>query len=333
MDLSTKYCGLSLWNPLVAAASPLTRTLDGIRRLEDSGIGAIVLPSLFEEQIEEQAQHLEHLLAYGAESYAEALSYLPKSGLNFIGPEEYLETIEQAKKTVDVPIIASLNGVSIGGWMRYARLIQQAGADAIELNVYFLATDQAQSGEVVEEEYLRIIRTVVQQVELPVTVKLAPYFTSLPNIAQQLANSHVRGIVLFNRFYQPDFDLENLDVVPSLALSRSEDMRLPLRWTAILHGVTELDIAISTGVHTYADVLKGVMAGASVTMLASELLQNGTDRVGEILREMRQWMEEKEYASLAQMRGSMSQPNVSNPAAIERANYMTVLYSQKYIMA
>ncbi|MGO8672854.1 MAG: dihydroorotate dehydrogenase-like protein [Capsulimonadaceae bacterium] len=329
MELSTTYLGLNLKHPIVASSSPLSHDADGVRRLEDAGASAIVLPSLFEEYIEQESGLMEDLLNAGTESFAESLTYLPARDPKMFVPDEYLQTIQAAKAAADVPIIASLNGITGGGWTRHASLIEQAGADALELNIYFLSTDPQQSSEEVERHYLDAVRAVVAAVKIPVAVKVGPYISSLPSLARRFALEGVRGLVLFNRFYQPDLDLENLDVTPGLNLSRSEDLRLPLRWTAILHGRVGIDLAVSGGIHTHIDVLKAMMAGGRVSMMASELLQNGLGRIAEILAEVEQWMDCHEYESIAQMQGSMSQRNVPDPAAFERANYMKVLYSYR----
>lgn len=331
MDLTTTYLGLNLRNPIVASSTPLSRDLDGIRRLEDAGAAAVVLPSLFEEEIEQEGQFINDVLDSGTESYSEAISYLPAQDKHLIGPDAYLKTIRKAKDCVGIPIIGSLNGVSAGGWMKYARLMEQAGADALEINLYYLATDVERTSQSLEQSYMHAVRSVRKRVNLPLAVKLPPFFTSLPNLARNLAREQVDGIVLFNRFYQPDFDLEKMEVVPSLAFSRSDDLRLPLRWTAILYGRLPMDLAITTGVHTHIDVLKAVMAGANVAMMASELLEKGTGRIHEILGELSRWMDEHEYESIKQMRGSMSQQNVHDPAAFERANYMKVLHSRRFV--
>lgn len=327
MDLTTSYLGLSLKNPIVASASPLSETVDGIRRLEEAGAAAVVLPSLFEEQIDAESHHLDHFLGYAAESYAEALSYFPEASRYRIGPEAYLERIAQARARTDIPIIGSLNGVSTGGWVDYARVIEQAGAHALELNVYYLPTDLQISGGEVEEMYLDVLRDVRQTIQIPVAMKLSPYFSATAHMAARLADAGADGLVLFNRFYQPDVDLETLTVVPHLQLSTSWELRLPLRWVAILYGRVPADLAITSGVHTYEDVLKGLMAGASAVMMASELLKHGIGRIEEILHGLAVWMTEHEYDSVSQMQGSMSQIHVAEPAAFERANYMKVLQS------
>lgn len=327
MDLSTTYMGMTLKHPVAPSASPLSSTLDGIRRLEDAGASAVVMASLFEEQIQAESRALDHYLSFGTESFAEALSYFPSmSGYN-VGPEGYLNLISKAKAAVDIPVIASLNGVSSGGWIEYARYMQEAGADGLELNIYYIPTDPARTGIEVREMYLSVVRDVKASVNIPLAVKVGPYFSAFANMASLLHEAGASALVMFNRFYQPDFDLETLEVVPNLVLSSSHELRLPLRWVAILYGQVSIDFAITSGVHTYTDVLKGMMAGANVTMMASELLRNGEQRIGQIVGELQQWMEEHEYESMAQMRGSMSQRNVAEPAAFERANYMKVLQS------
>jgi dihydroorotate dehydrogenase (fumarate) len=327
VDLTTRYLGLSLKHPIITSASPLTATVDGICRLEEAGAAAVVLPSLFEEQIDAEAHNLDHYLGYAADSFAEALSYFPEAAQYRVGPDEYLERIASARALTDIPIIGSLNGVSPGGWTDYAHLIEQAGAHALELNVYYVPTDLQMRGSAVEELYLDVLREVRRTVAIPVAMKLSPYFSATANMAAMLADGGADGLVLFNRFYQPDFDLESLTVVPHLVLSTDWELRLPLRWVAILYGRVPADLAITSGVHGYEDVLKSVMAGASAVMLASELLQHGIGRIGEIVHAMTVWMTEHEYESVAQMQGSMSQLRVAEPAAFERANYVKVLQS------
>jgi dihydroorotate dehydrogenase (fumarate) len=326
-DLTTTYLGLTLKNPIVSSASPLSRDLDGIRRLEDAGAAAVVLPSLFEEQITQESRQLDHFLSYGTESFAEALSYFPEMESYNTGPEGYLELIQRAKESVNIPVIASLNGVSRGGWTHYARLMEEAGADALELNIYFIPTDPGMTGAVVEQMYLDVVRDVARHIHLQLAVKISPYFSSMANMASRFASAGADALVMFNRFYQPDLDLQNLEVVPHLVLSNSHELRLPLRWVAILFGCIPVDFAITSGVHTAEDVLKAMMAGGNVAMMASELLENGVGRIGAILDETVRWMEEYEYESVAQMRGSMSQRHVAEPAAFERANYMKALHS------
>ena len=329
MDLSTTYLSLSLKNPLMPSASPLSHTLDGMRAMEDAGASAIVMYSLFEEQITHDQLQLDNVLDYGTDSFGESLSFFPDLGNYNVGPEAYLELVRSASEALDIPVIGSLNGASIGGWTDYARLIEQAGAAALELNEYFIPTDPELSGAEVEERYLAVLREIKQHVRIPVSVKLNPYFSAMAHMARRLAGEGAAGLVLFNRFYQPDFDLEELEVMPSLKLSGSHEMRLPLHWTAILFGRVPVDLAITSGVHTHTDVLKGLMAGANVTMMASELLAHGIDRIGEIRDAMRAWMEEHEYESVQQMRGSMSQIHVADPSSFERANYMKELQSWK----
>lgn len=329
MDLTTRYMGLTLKHPVVPGASPLSYTLDGIKRLEDAGAPAIVLFSLFEEQIDAESHRLDHFLSYGEESFAEAIRYFPDPGSYNVGPDSYLELIASAKQAVQVPVIASLNGVSAGGWTRYARLMQEAGADALELNVYYIPTNPELSSSDVEQMYVDVLAEVKQSVTIPVAIKLGPFFTSLPAVAQRLEHAGADAMVLFNRFYQPDFDLEQLEVVPNLVLSDPSELRLPLRWVAILYGRVQTDFAISSGIHSGIDVLKAMMAGAKIAQTASELLHNGPRRIMGMVNEMRAWMEEKEYESVQQMQGSMSQKHVAEPAAFERANYMKTLASWK----
>ncbi len=327
MDLSTTYMGLNLKNPIVPSASPLSENLERIRKMEDAGAAAIVMYSLFEEQIVNDSRQLDHYLSYGSESYAEALSYFPDMGTYKVGPEEYLNRIRRASEAVSIPIIGSLNGVSTGGWIDYAGKIEQAGASALELNIYYIPTEAHMNGARVEKMYLDIVRDIKRHIQIPVAVKLSPFFSSLPNMALLLREAGAEALVLFNRFYQPDFDLENLEVVPHLVLSSSDELRLPLRWIAILYGRVDIDLALTTGVHSHLDVIKGLMAGAKITMMASELLKNGFSRISEILRDLQEWLERHEYVSVEQMQGSMSQKYVAEPAAFERANYMRVLNS------
>jgi len=327
MNLKTEYLGLTLRHPIVPSASPLTGNLDQLKRMEDLGAGAVVLPSLFEEQLSHESRQLDHYLAYGSESHAEALNYFPEMERYEVGPERYLDHIRKAKQALEIPVIASLNGVSSGGWISFARELQAAGADALELNIYYIPTDIAMTGRSVEQMYVETVRDVDRSVDLPVAVKLSPFFSAPAHMAMMLFHAGADGLVLFNRFYQPDFNLDTLEVEPHLMLSTPFEMRLPLRWVAILFDKLPLDFAITSGVHTHFDVLKGLMAGANVIMMASELLRNGVDRIGEINAEMAAWMQEHEYESVAQMRGSMSAKNISDSAAFERANYMKVLQS------
>jgi dihydroorotate dehydrogenase (fumarate) len=327
MDLTTTYLGMKLKNPLVPSASPLSQTVDSIRQLEDAGAAAVVMYSLFEEQIAQETETLDHYLSSNKYIYAESTDFYPEVYEFNTGPEEYLNLISAAKHAVDIPIIGSLNGISTGGWTEYAEKIQEAGADALELNVYYIPTDITMSGADVEKMYLDVVKAVKGAVSIPVAVKLNPYFSATANMAYQISEAGADGLVMFNRFYQPDFDLDELAVVPSLVLSTDYEMRLPLRWVAILYGKVKADMAITSGVHTYEDVLKAMMAGANIAMMASELLMGGVERIPAILDEIAIWMDENEYESITQMRGSMSQQNVEYPAAFERANYMKVLQS------
>jgi dihydroorotate dehydrogenase (fumarate) len=329
MDLSTRYMGMDLKNPIVASSSPLSHSVDGIRRLEDAGAAAVVMYSLFEEQISLESYYIDYYLNHGTESYSEAQTYFPELSHYNVGPDEYLNLIRLAKERVDIPVIGSLNGISNGGWIDYASLIEKAGADALELNVYFIPTDLEMTGAEVEGTYIDILSEVKSAVTIPVAMKLSPYFSSTPNMARRLSDWGADALVLFNRFYQPDFDLERLEVVPRLVLSNSHELRLPLTWVAILYGRVPLDFAITSGVHTHMDVLKALMAGANVAMMASELLQNGINRITQIVGELKGWMEEREYISVAQMIGSLSQKHVAEPVAFERANYMKVLDSYR----
>lgn len=324
-DLSTTYLGLQLKNPLVSSASPFTKKLDGIRRLEDAGVAAIVMHSLFEEQINRESLELDFFLNYGTESFAEAITYFPNLETYNMGPEPYLELVRKARESVHIPVIASLNGISTGGWVDYAARIERAGAHALELNIYYLPTDSNLSGAEIEEQYLRLVRDVRARVKIPLAVKLSPFFTAIPQIARQLAEAGANGLVLFNRFYQPDLNLDKLEVIPEIQLSTSEDMRLPLRWIAILYGRVQADLALTGGVHSGTDLVKALMAGASVGMTTASLLQNGLAHAQKIITEADRWLSEHEYKSVTQMRGSMSQKAVANPSAFERANYMKAL--------
>ena len=325
VDLTTQYLGLKLKNPLVASASPISKKLGGVRKLEDAGVSAIVMYSLFEEQIEYESKSLDHFLNRGTESFAESITYLPEMPRYNIGPEGYLDLISQIKKQVEIPLIGSLNGVTTGGWVEYAKRIQEAGADGLELNIYNIPTDPAITAAEVEDGYVELVRAVKSQLKIPLAVKLSPFFTSLPNLATRLAAAGANGLVLFNRFYQPDLDIETLEVVPNLVLSGSNEMRLPLRWVAILRGRVKADLALSTGVHTATDIIKALMAGANVAMTTSELLEHGIGRASEMLADLAKWMEEFEYDSVKKMTGSMSQQAVADPSLFERANYMKAL--------
>lgn len=327
LDLTTTYLGKTLRNPLVVSPSPLTADLDTLRRMEDAGAAAVVLHSLFEEQINYDSHQLDHFLTSTAHHYAEALTYFPEMTDYGMGPERYLEHVRRSKERLSIPVIASLNGVSSGGWIKYARYIEEAGADALELNIYYIPTDPAMSGAEVERMYLDLVRDVRQHVRIPLAVKIGPFFSSLPHLAKSLADAGADALVLFNRFYQPDLDLEKLEVVSNLTLSDSSELRLRVRWMAILYGRVPLDFALTGGVHTAEDVLKGLMAGANVVMMTSALLKHGVGRLRDVLDHLRLWMEDHEYESVQQMRGSMSQRSVSEPSAFERANYVKVLGS------
>jgi dihydroorotate dehydrogenase (fumarate) len=327
VDLSTTYLGLKLKNPLVASPSPLSEKVSNIERMEEEGISAVVLYSLFEEQIIHESLELDHYLSRGTDTFAEAMSYLPEVGKFTLAPEVYLERLSEAKNAVGIPVIGSLNGVSSGGWIEYAKKIEDAGADALELNIYFLPTDLNLTSSELEDNYVRLVSDVRAKVSIPLAVKLSPFFTALPNMARRLVDAGANGLVLFNRFYQPDFDLAALEVTPHLVLSTSQELRLPLRWIAILYGKLQADLALTTGVHTAEDALKAVMAGASVAMTTSALLKQGPGVISAILDGMQTWMVEHEYESIQQMKGSMSQGAVAEPAAFERANYMKVLNS------
>ncbi|HXX64532.1 MAG TPA: dihydroorotate dehydrogenase-like protein [Bacteroidota bacterium] len=329
MDLSTTYLGLALKNPIVPSAGPLSHTLDGMKRLEDAGASAIVMYSLFEEQIAHESAELNHYLSYGTESFAEALTYFPEADDYNLGPEEYVEHLHKAKQSLGIPVIGSLNGISTGGWVKFAKRIAEAGADAIELNVYYIPTDPNLTGSDVEDRYLEVLRAVKETVKIPVAMKLSPFFSSMANMAHRLDAAGADGLVLFNRFYQPDIDLETLEVTPNVILSTPQALRLPLRWVAILHGRVKASLAATSGIHGTQDILKMLMAGADVTMMCSALLRHGPQRIAQVLAELDQWMLEHEYVSVKQMKGSMSQKSVADPAAFERANYMKALNSYK----
>jgi len=327
LDLTTTYLGLTLKHPIISSASPLTQTIDGIRKLEDAGVAAIVLHSLFEEQLQQEAEQLHYTTMQGTESFAEALSYFPEPDHYLLGPEEYLKLIWKAKQMIGVPIIASLNGCTPGGWVEYARNMEAAGADALELNVYYLATDPNLSGEQVEQNYVDVLRAVKSQVRIPVALKLSPYFSNLAHMAHRLDEAGVDALVLFNRFYQPDLDIDNLEVWPHVELSTSTEIRVALRWVAILYGSLQCNLAATTGIHTAKDVFKMMMAGADAVMMLSALYQHGLGHVQNVLADMERWMEIHEYESVLQMKGSMSQMSVMDPGAYERANYMKTLQS------
>ena len=322
MNLSTNYLGFKLRTPLVPSASPLSENSDNIKRMEDAGAAAIVFHSLFEEQLRRDHHDLNYYLEQGTESYPESLSFFPRRDEFKVGPETYLEHIAAAKAAVRIPIIGSLNGTTFGGWMKYAHEIEQAGADALELNSYSVPSDPARSAAEIENDYLTIVASIKAQVKIPVAVKLSPYFTNFAQFARRLDSQGANALVLFNRFYQPDIELETLDISPNILLSTPMAMRLPLRWIALLHGRIGANLAATSGIHRASDALKMLMAGADVTMLCSILLRRGIDHLKVIEHEMRQWMEDHDYESVAQLKGSMSQKNCPDPAAFERAQYM-----------
>ncbi len=327
IELSTTYLGLKLKNPLVASASPVSKKIETAKKLEEAGISAIVMYSLFEEQIIHESLELDHYLSRGTDSFAEALTYLPDGGMYGISPDKYLNQLSALKKAVNIPVIGSLNGVSKGGWTSHAKKIEDAGADALELNLYYLVTDPEVKSTEIEDAQVELVAEVKSAIKIPLAVKLSPFVTSLPNFAKRIVDAGANGLVLFNRFYQPDFNLDELDIVHSLDLSTSAELRLPLRWISILYGKVHADYALTSGVHTYTDVLKSMMAGAKVAMMASNLLHNGEKVIPAMINDLQTWMKEREYESIEQMQGSMSQKNVREPAAFERANYMKVLNS------
>lgn len=326
-DMASDYLGLSLKNPLVGSPGPIWKNIDNIKAFEDAGGAAVVLNSLFEEQIALESRHLYEHVYTPAESYAEATSYFPDLATQYLGPEAHLEQVVNAKASVDIPIIASLNGVTPGGWIQYAQMFEEAGADALELNIYNLPSDPSVSGAEVEQQYVDLVKSVCEIIQIPVAVKIGPYFSSVCNFAANLEAVGARGLVVFNRFYQPDLDLDTLEVTPNLQLSSSNELRLRLRWTAILYGRVGLDLAITGGVHTGEDLIKSMMSGANVAMTTSALLRHGVRCAKSILSEASDWMLQHDYESIEMMRGSMSQKSVSDPTSYERANYMNVLGS------
>ncbi|MEJ2635421.1 MAG: dihydroorotate dehydrogenase-like protein [Calditrichia bacterium] len=328
MDLTTTYLGLKLKNPLVLSATPISGDVDKVKRLEDLGIAGVVMYSLFEEQINHEIDEIDHFLSYKNESFAEALTYFPEpEQYRNLHAEEYLHQISRLKESVGIPVIGSLNGVSPGGWTKYAKKIEEAGADALELNIYYIPTNPDMSADQVEKIYLDNLKLVKESVNIPVAMKLSPHFSAFANMAKKLDGAGADGLVLFNRFYQPDIDLKTLEVVPNLQFSTSHEMRLPLRWIAILYGRIKANLAATTGIHTAEDMIKMTMVGADVTMIASVLLQEGIAKTREILDDLKKWMEENEYESIQQMKGSMSYKAVGDPAAYERANYLKTLQS------
>ncbi len=325
MDLTTKYLGLTLRSPLVASASPLSEEIGNIKKLEDAGIGAIVLYSLFEEQIRLEQEEYNFHTTHGTDAFAESLSYFPEIDDYKLGPELYLEHIQKAKASVKVPIIASLNGSSLGGWTSYAKEMENAGADAIELNIYNIPTNADMTGDQVEQQYVDILKAVKSAVKIPVALKLSPYFSNFSNVAKRFDEAGANALVLFNRFYQPDIDLDEFEVTPNLILSQSNAMRLPMRWIAILKDNIKADLAATSGIHTGTDVIKMMMVGANVAMLCSSLLKHGINHVKNIEDHMKQWMRENDYKSISEMQGSMSQQKIANPGSFERAQYMKAI--------
>ncbi len=329
MNLTTPYMGLTLKNPMVASASPLSQSLDTIRRLEDHGASAVVMFSLFEEQIRHDVDAMEHFMALGTESFGEALSYFPVVDDFDVGPTQYLELIRKASTAVDIPIIASLNGTSERGWVDFATLMQEAGAKGLELNIYYIPTEVARTGAEVEQQYLDVLARVKAAVTIPIAVKVGPYFSAFANMAGRLDRAGADALVLFNRFYQPDFDIETRTVVPSLALSRPDEIRLPLLWIALLHGRVKASLAATTGVHSAVEAIKYLMAGADVVMSTSALLHQGPVFLSRLLADLTRWMERKGYESVDQLRGSMSQASIPDSTAFARGNYIKVLESYK----
>lgn len=327
IDLSTKYLGLELKNPLVVAACPLCRDADTLKSLEDAGAAAAVLPSLFEEQITHDEQEVNKLYEFQTESFAESLSYFPEMGSYNTGTKEYLELLETAKKQVSMPLIGSLNGATTGGWTSYAKSIVDAGADAMELNIYYIPTDPKMASADVERHYADLVANVKQAISVPLAVKIGPYFTSMPGILKQISDAGADGIVLFNRFLEPDIDLDTLQVSPNLVLSSRHELRLALRWIAILRDYTDISLAATGGVHFADDVIKALLAGADVVQMATALLRYGPPYINKLVEELERWLEEHEYASVTQMKGSLSRGNSPDPSAFERANYMKALTS------
>jgi dihydroorotate dehydrogenase (fumarate) len=332
IDLKTNYLGLQLRTPLVASASPLSQEIDSIRQLEDAGASAVVLYSLFEEQLRQESIELEQHLAEGTDSFAEASSFFPQPDEFRLGPEGYLNHIHRAKKAVSVPIIASLNGTTVGGWTQYAKLIEQAGADAVECNIYSIAADPELTSTQIEQQYLDILKAVKSVVKIPVAVKLSPFFSNMANMAKRLDEAGADALVLFNRFYQPDINLDELEIQPSVLLSTPQALRLPLTWIGILYGRIRPNLAATSGVHGPEDVVKLLMVGADVTMLCSTLMRNGIDHLGNIEAGLLEWMEKHEYESVQQMKGSMSQIRCPNPSAFERAQYMKAVKSIQHVV-
>jgi len=326
-NLKTKYLGLEIKNPLVASASALSKKLENIKKMEDAGLGAVVLYSLFEEEISHESKALNHFLVRHEESFWESVTFYPDLGNYNVGPEKYLKLIQDAKEAVEIPVIGSLNGISTGGWIEYAKLIQDAGAHALELNMYFLSTDRDIDAQELEDAQVQLVRDIRKSIKIPLAVKLSPFYTSIPNFAEKLVDAGADGLVLFNRFYQPDLDIEELEVVPKLVLSNSNDLLLPMRWIAIMYGRVDTQFALTSGVHNVEDIAKSIMAGSNAVMTASEMVQNGIKAAEKMTADFADWMDAHEYESVDQMRGSLSQKAVEFPAAFERANYMKALTS------
>ena len=331
LDLTTRYLGLQLRTPLVASASPLSQEISSIRQLEDAGASAVVLYSLFEEQLKHEELELDHYLSEGTESYAESLSYFPAQKEFHLGPDDYLEHIRKAKAAVKIPIIASLNGTSVGGWIQYATQLEEAGADAIECNIYWIVTDPNMTSVEVEQHYVDIVQAVKTAVHIPVAIKLSPFFTNFVNMAKRIDEAGADALVLFNRFYQPDVDLETLELTPRVLLSTPQAMRLPLTWIGILRGRVKAALAATSGIHGAEDVVKLLLVGADVTMLCSTLMRNGINQLRSIEQGVRRWMESHEYESVTQMRGGMSQLHCADPAAFERAQYMRAVKDPQHV--
>jgi dihydroorotate dehydrogenase (fumarate) len=327
VDLATRYLGIPLDNPIVASAGPSTGSVDELRRLEDVGIAAAVLPSLFEEQVEHEQQQFHALADHAADAFAESLSYFPELSYPHVGPDDYLRRIEAAKEALGIPVMGSLNGVSTGGWTRYAKLIEEAGADAVELNIYFVPTDPLVTSAEVEAQYIDLVAAVHESLSIPLAVKIGPFFTALPNFAQRLVAAGADGLVLFNRFLEPDIDLDTLQVQPDLVLSSQHEVRLPLRWIGILRDNVAASLAATSGIHTAADVIKALLAGADAAMMTTALLKRGVPCVGQMLHELTEWLQENEYQSVQQLQGSLSRGNAPDPSAFARANYMEALHS------
>jgi len=332
IDLSTRYLGLTLRTPLVPSASPLSQEITSIRRLEDAGASAIVLYSLFEEQLRQESMELDHHLSAGTESFAESLTFFPQASEFRLGPEGYLEHIRKTKEAVDIPVIASLNGATVGGWTKFAKQIEQAGADALECNIYYLPTDPNLKAAEIEQTYIDIVWAVKSAISIPVAIKISPFFTNIASIAKRLDDAGADGLVLFNRFYQPDIDLEELEIRPNVLLSTPQALRLPLTWIGILYGRLKASLAATGGVHNPEDAIKLLMVGANVTMLCSSLLRNGINQLRQMEHGIVEWMEQHEYESVKQLQGSMSQLRCPDPSAFERAQYMRAVKSLQHVM-